>query len=116
MRRALGIAAWFCVVLLAVLSLLPATEMARTGFSGKLEHATAYAGTALLLCLRYGRPVRIAASLVGYAVALELLQGVSPGRTPALLDWLASSSGSLLGAVAAWAVWKFWPAANALRH
>ena len=107
-------AAWFCVALTAVLSLLPATEMARTGFSGKLEHAIAYAGTALLLCLRYRGPVRVAASLVTYAVALELLQAVSPGRTPALLDWLASSSGSLIGAVAAWAIIKFLPAARRL--
>src|SRR6516164_1109054 len=37
-----------CLVLLAVLSLLPAEEMVRTGLPGRFEHFVAYAGSAAL--------------------------------------------------------------------
>ncbi|MBD0276008.1 MAG: VanZ family protein [Acetobacteraceae bacterium] len=92
-------AMWGCVVLLAVLSLLPADEMVRTGLSNLIEHAVAYAGTALLAGLGYRErgPGWIGAALVAYAGALELLQDFSPGRHSAVGDWLASSAGALLG-------------------
>jgi hypothetical protein len=81
--------------LLAVLSLLPAEERVRTRLGGHIEHAIAYVGTALLLGLSY--PAwdwkRIAAALVIYAGILDLLQNFSPGRHPAVLDWLSSSAG-----------------------
>ena len=97
--RVLRPVAWGCVVLLAVLSLLPAEEMVRTSLGGHIEHATAYAGTALLIGLGY--PAwgwrRIAAVLVIYAGVLELLQNFSPGRHPAILDWLSSSIGAMIG-------------------
>ena len=97
--RVLRPVAWGCVVLLAVLSLLPAEEMVRTSLGGHMEHATAYAGTALLIGLSYPahRWKRIAAGLVAYAGVLELLQNFSPGRHPAILDWLSSSTGALIG-------------------
>jgi VanZ family protein len=105
MKRVLGwaavfrAAAWGCVALIAVLSLLPAEEMVRTGVSGRVEHVVAYAGTALLAGLGYRDRglVRVAAALVAYAAAMELLQDLSPGRRPAVGDWLAGSAGVLLG-------------------
>jgi hypothetical protein len=42
----LRVLTWCCVILLAVLSLLPAQQMVRTGFPGRLEHFVAYAGSA----------------------------------------------------------------------
>lgn len=91
--------AWGCVALLAILSLLPAEEMVRTGLSGYVEHAVAYAGTALLLRLGHPehKPWRTAAALVIYAGLLEYLQHYSPGRTPAVESWLASSVGVPIG-------------------
>ena len=100
-RSAAGfrIAAWGCVALLAVLSLLPAEEMVRTGISGRIEHVVAYAGTAFLA--GHGHRARglgrVAAVLVVYAAGLELLQDFSPGRRSAIGDWVASSGGVLLG-------------------
>jgi VanZ family protein len=59
----------------------------------------AYAGTTFLLGLSY--PTwdwkRLAAALVIYAGVLELLQNFSPGRHPAVLDWLSSAAGVLIG-------------------
>lgn len=115
MRRTVQVAGWVCLVVLAVLSLLPAEEMVRTGFSGRAEHAVAYAGTGLLLAVSYARPIRIAAALVVYAAALELLQNVSPGRHPAVGDWVASSTGSLIGVMAACIAAALWPTVRALR-
>ena len=43
---------WCCVLLLAVLSLLPAQDMVRTGFPGQLEHSAAYAGSAIIAVAR----------------------------------------------------------------
>ncbi len=97
--RVLRPAAWGCVLLLAVLSLLPAEEMVRTSLDGHIEHAIAYAGTALLIGLSY--PTwgwkRMAIALVIYAGVLEFLQNFSPGGHPAVLDWLSSSTGVLIG-------------------
>ncbi|MBW8269758.1 VanZ family protein [Caldovatus aquaticus] len=116
MRHAIRAAGWACVALLALLSLLPAEEMVRTGAGGDIEHATAYAGTALLLGLAYRGPVRIAIALVAYAAVLELLQGLSPGRHPALADWLAGAAGSLAGVGAACLAAALWPAVRARRQ
>jgi VanZ family protein len=108
MTRSLRLAAWSCVTLIGILSLLPAGEMVRTSWGGHVEHVAAYAGTALLI--RLGYPDRkvawIVAALVVYAAVLECLQNFSPGRNPAVGDWLASSSGSLVGSTVAHLVGK----------
>jgi VanZ family protein len=44
--------------------------------------------------------------LLVYAAVLECLQNFSPGRNPAVGDWLASSSGSLVGSTVAHLVGK----------
>ena len=64
------------MALIAVLSLLPAEDMVRTGVGGHIEHAAAYAGTALLAGLGFSRHglSRIAAMLVVHAGVLEPLQ------------------------------------------
>jgi hypothetical protein len=54
----LRILTWFCVILLAVLSLLPAQDMMRTGLPGELEHFAAYAGSAAMAVAGYGRSRR----------------------------------------------------------
>lgn len=98
--RVLHVSAWGCVVLIAVLSLLPAEDMVRTPLGGHVEHMTAYAGTAALLRLSYPRQgKRIAVAMSMYAGLLELLQNLAPGRHPAVADWFFSSAGALLGIV-----------------
>ena len=103
MGRILRVAAWACVLVLAVLSLLPGDEMMRTGMGGHIEHATAYAGTALLMVLSH-RSTAPGLWLVGYAGVLEFLQRYSPGRTSAFADFAASSTGVLAGVAAALAL------------
>lgn len=100
-RIVIRLASYGCVVALIVLSLLPKEEMIRTGAPGNVEHFIAYFLSAIVLALgadKGGRP-KVAIGLAALAAALELLQQVSPGRTPRLADFLASSAGGLLGVV-----------------
>jgi len=93
------VAAWSCIVALAVLSLVPKGHMLRTGLGGHIEHILAYLGTAAVVASAYGitRRLHIVAGLITYAGGLELLQNFSPGRTPAIADFACSSIGVVLG-------------------
>jgi VanZ family protein len=94
---------WCCVLLLAVLSLLPAQEMLRTGFPGQIEHFVAYAGSAAIAAAGYGlrwRGMRIIGCFWIYAGVLEYLQHFSPGRHPSIQDFAASALGALCGGAA----------------
>src|SRR5215469_15388493 len=94
---------WCCVVLLAVLSLLPAQDLVRTGMPGELEHFVAYGGSASVAIAGYGRrgAVRIVGLFWIYAAVLEYLQHFSPGRHPSVADFAASALGALVGGLAA---------------
>lgn len=102
-RRAAALAAWFAIALLAILSLLPKTEMVRTGVDGRFEHFIAYAGTMGLCAIAYARRIgtlRPALALVVYAAALELGQTFAPGRTPGVFDFAAGAAGVVAGSLA----------------
>jgi VanZ family protein len=90
---------WFCVILLAVLSLLPAQDMVRTGIPGQIEHFVAYAGSASIAIVGYWRRgvIRIIGLFWIYAGILEYLQHFSPGRHPSIADFAASALGAFSG-------------------
>jgi len=91
-----------CIVILAILSWLPADEMIRTGLDGRIEHFLAYSGTTIIVLTAYAPRLRhgsLAAMLVVYAGTLELGQHFSPGRHPSVVDFAASSLGVVAGAV-----------------
>jgi len=107
---------WCCVILLAVLSLLPAQDMVRTGIPGQLEHFVAYAGSVSLAIPGYGRrtAVRTLGLFCIYAGILEYLQYFSPGRQPSIADFAASALGVFFGGLAA-AVLMARPRKDAIR-
>jgi VanZ family protein len=90
---------WYCVILLAVLALLPAQNMVRTGMPGELEHFVAYAGSAAIAIVGYRRTSAV--GIIGpfwiYAGILEYLQHFSRGRHPSIADFAASALGALCG-------------------
>ena len=100
-----------CIVALAILSLLPSAMTARTGVGGHIEHMVAYAGTAFLAAAVFSAWGRVAIALVAYAGTLEMLQHLSPGRTPSLVDFMFSAGGVLagVGALALLARWLLAP-------
>jgi VanZ family protein len=105
----LRVLTWCCVILLAVLSLLPAEEMVRTGLPGRLEHFVAYGGSAAVAMAGYGASrgvVQIIGGFWLYAGILEYLQHFSPGRHPAIEDFAASALGALCGGLAIAVLWR----------
>lgn len=94
---------WCCVLLLAVLSLLPAQDLVRTGMPGEFEHFLAYAGATSIAIAGYGRrgSLRTIGLFWIYAGILEYLQHFSPGRHPSVADFAASALGALFGGLLA---------------
>jgi VanZ family protein len=100
---------WCCAFLLAVLSLLPAQDMVRTGLAGELEHLVAYAVSAAIGMAGYGASrggVRVIGGFWVYAAVLEYLQHYSPGRHSSFLDFAASAFGALCGGLAVALLWR----------
>jgi VanZ family protein len=109
----LRVLTWFCVILLAVWSLLPAQEMVRTGLPGRVEHFIAYAGSAAIAMAGYGASrgtIQIIGGFWVYAGILEYLQHFSPGRHPAIGDFATSALGALCGGLVIAFVRRRWPA------
>jgi len=106
---------WCCLVLLTVLSLLPAQDMVRTGLPGRVEHFVAYAGSAAIAMAGYGASrggMQIIGGFWVYAAVLEYLQHFSPGRHAAIGDFAASALGALCGGLIVAVPWRrtsFWP-------
>jgi VanZ family protein len=109
LMTSLRVLTWCCLVLLAILSLLPAQQMVRTGLPGRLEHFVAYAGSAAIAMAGYGAS-RGAMQIIGgfwaYAGILEYLQHFSPGRHPSIADFAASALGALCGGLVIALLWR----------
>jgi len=92
--------AYFGVFLIVVLSLVPGTLRPHTGAGGSMEHLAAYTlvATAFGFGLANTRQAFVyGIGLTAVAGLLEELQHFSPGRTPNIEGFLASSSGVGLG-------------------
>jgi VanZ family protein len=112
LMTSLRVLTWCCVILLAVLSLLPAQEMVRTGLPGQLEHFVAYAGSAAIAVAGYGMSrgsMPIIGGFWAYAGILEYLQHFSAGRHPSIADFAASAFGALCGGLATALLWRRLP-------
>jgi len=89
-----------CVILITILSLIPGRWQERTSLPGPVEHFIAYSGTGLILALVLPRRLLwpAAAFLAVYSGLMEILQNFSPGRDPAVGDFIVSSAGAFFGA------------------
>jgi len=69
-------------------------------FADKLRHMAAFATLWILgRGARLG-PVRyLALGLLGYGIAIELVQGLTPDRDPSVADVVADAAGMILGAL-----------------
>ena len=108
LMTSLRILTWCCVILLAILSLLPAQQMVRTGLPGRLEHFVGYAGSAAIAMAGYGVSrggIQIIGGFWVYAGILEYLQHFSPGRHPTIEDFAVSALGALCGGLAIALLW-----------
>ena len=98
--RILRVFALLLIVVLAVLSWLPAQSIVRTGMVGQLEHLIAYAGTTVVVALAFHRRLPLRAQcglLILLAGILEVGQLYAPGRQASVVDFAFSVAGTLLG-------------------
>ncbi len=94
------IAGWLAVIAIGILSLLPGSLRPVTGWSGLLEHFSAYLLTAIFFSQGYKcriHPMMVGALLTAYAAILEFCQIWVPGRNAGLLDAAAGAIGSFAG-------------------
>lgn len=107
----LRVCAGCSIFALALLSWLPAQDMARTGvLSGSQEHFLAYMISGLLVVAampRY-RFVHVACFYVLLAAILELGQIFAPGRDAEAFTVLVSMSGAVVGEIVARIVTGVW--------
>src|SRR3984893_14950061 len=111
---------WCCVIAFAVLSLLPAQELAdlsllpaletaRSRLPPQLEHFFAYAGAAAIAMAGHG-PSRGSTRIIGglwmCAGILEYLRHFSPRRHPWIEGFAAAALGALCGGLAAALLWR----------
>lgn len=73
----------------------------RTGIDGKHEHGIAHFVVAALALMAYPQQPEwfVAILLCGYAAILELGQCFAPGRSAALIDWVADMMAVILALV-----------------
>lgn len=100
------------VLLVCVLSLLPAEELPKVRIWDKFSHLIAYTEIAVLGLLGYrGRRAGwiVAAGVVALGGVLELAQNAVPGRSTDLLDFAVNTLGVVLGFGIARLILWIWP-------
>ena len=110
----LRVAAVSCVVVLAILSLIPGqdlvrTDLAKLGYGKQVEHFIAYFGATTIIGLAYpvqSRRLPLALALILYAGVLEIGQLYVPGRAAAIADFSASAIGIAAGALLSSLAWR----------
>jgi VanZ family protein len=92
--------AFFGVLAIIALSLVPGTDRPHTGLPGEAEHFIAYCATGSAFALGFwsrASGITVALGLTLLAGSMEIMQLWVPGRHSAILDAVASSMGGLSG-------------------
>jgi VanZ family protein len=98
MRRIFRVAAWFLLLAIVVLSVVPPTYRPVTPAPYDVEHLVIFFVTGLAFGLGYAsRPVLQAIGLVALSAGIELLQFYIPGRHARLTDFLVNALSVALG-------------------
>jgi len=99
-------------LLIGVLSLLPGSELPSQTFNDKLNHFIAYGVLSFGAVVgRHRVPLLwVIALVIGYGLALEILQGLMPyERSASWLDALANTGGVLIGSICGLAFARYLP-------
>lgn len=92
---------WFLVIVITVLSLVPASLRPETGVPHKLEHFAIFVLTGFAFGIGYNRKLfLVILSLVLFTGATELAQFLVPSRHPRLMDFVVDGIAVCIGAVA----------------
>lgn len=89
---------WLLLMVVSWLAFTPDPPAGATLGWDKLNHASAFAALALCVVRAHAAPAwRIAASLLGYGVLIEIVQTFVPGRSGEAADLLADAVGMAAG-------------------
>ena len=103
---------WCMIAGVLVASLMPAraVEVVFGGLNDKIEHAAAYAGLMVWFggMSRRAAQLKLAIAFVALGGVIELLQGLTPTRTPDLMDLAADTVGVVVGLVLTATVLNAW--------
>jgi len=91
---------WLAIILVGIVSLVPASQIVDTGMWDKAGHAAAYGLLSTLGLSAYpSQPARFKtmAGLFAYGMAVEFLQSYVPGRMSSVGDIAANLVGILCG-------------------
>jgi VanZ family protein len=89
------------VALLVFAHLGPANWKPRTGLGGQIDHFLGYFAVTSIVCLAWPWPFAVGGALMAASALLEVLQALTPDRTPSLLAALFGASGALTAALLA---------------
>lgn len=111
-RRIAGLLLVLTLILITIVGVLPQEEMVLGSGWDKLDHVLAFVILGLLAQLACASPATVhqrrvltlrhglaLAALLGYGVALELVQAIVPGRHASVADVAADAVGLLLAAL-----------------
>lgn len=88
---------WSLVILVTVLSLLPAPQLPQVGLSDKFGHILAYFTLMAWFGQIHGARLKPVLALLAMGATLEILQGLSGYREMSGLDMLANAIGVATG-------------------
>lgn len=117
MRVAIRIAAWACLIAIALITLGPPGLRPSSALSPSVERFIAFAVAGALFAAAYPRYILFAAAMVlGAAVLFEMLQLLAPSRHGMLFDAAVKIAGGLCGLVAGWLLARSAALAGLLRQ
>lgn len=87
------------VAFLVIASLSGAMVQPRTPLGWELEHFLAYFAATVIVSVALSRPWAVGGAMLVLGGVLELLQFLTPDRTPNIIAALCSAAGALAGAL-----------------
>jgi hypothetical protein len=117
MTTLMRMAAWGCLIAIAVMTLGPLGLRPSSSLSPSIERFIAFAVVGALFAFAYPRYILLAAVIVlGAAVMLEVLQLVRPSRHGMVFDAAVKIVGGICGLSAGWLASHSGALAEALRQ
>ena len=97
------VVAWFLLIAIIVMTVVPASLRVVTGAPHNVEHALVFLAMGIAFGLGYElRMTGSCAAAIVFCAALELLQVAVPGRHARLSDFLINAGAACFGIAIAW--------------
>lgn len=96
--KATRVAAWFFLLVIVALSVVPPTLRPTTTVPHDLEHALAFLGSGILFGIAYtGHEFVLSTGAVALCAVIEMVQLFVPGRHARMIDLVVDAAAALVG-------------------